>query len=92
MGNRNWDSARVRGWCCGVSLGGWGDSESQLVGVSGGELDILKSSSVSSVGGASSDGVEVVVDADGGGSVSSGVIAELTKIAPTPTIGFSIRT
>ena len=37
-----------------------------MVGVGGGELDILKSGSIRSVGGASSDGVEVVVDADWG--------------------------
>ena len=92
VSDRNRDSASMRGWCCGVSLGGWRDSESQLVGVSGGELDILKSGSVSSVGGASSDGVEMVVDADGGESVGGGVIAESTIITSTPTISFSIGT
>jgi hypothetical protein len=66
VGDRDWDSANVRGWCGGVGLGGWRDSESQLVRVSGRELDILKSGGVSSVGGAGSDGVEMIVDADGG--------------------------
>ena len=63
-----------------------------MVGVSGGELDIFKSGSVSSVGGASSDGVEVVMDADGGESVGGGAITEFTKSTTTPTIGFSIGT
>jgi len=63
-----------------------------LVGVSGRELDILKSGSVSSVGGAGSDGVEVVMDADGGESVGGGVIAEETILSQPPAIQFRIGT
>ena len=61
-------------------MGGWRDSESQLVGVGGRELDILKSGSVSSVGGAGGDGIEVVVDADG---VEELVVALLPR-RPSP--------
>ena len=55
-------------------------------------MDILKSGSISSVGGTGSDGVEMVVDADGGRSIGGRVVAELTKATITPTIGLVIGT